>query len=125
MAEAMLQQLRAILPEESGTSEVDFGDLAFVCECQVANRGEFVEIRIAVAGFLQRGLRAAQLLVLHLQFNLVHPEFVQQFLRRARHQLYIRRVHELRLGNFSQLVLLVWLLTQGTSLAEVRFPVLV
>ena len=47
---------------------------------QVADGGELVKVHVAVAGFLQGELSAPQLIVLHLQLDLVHLELVQDFL---------------------------------------------
>jgi hypothetical protein len=77
------EELCTVFSEQPGTGEVDFADQSGIGESQITHRGEFVEIRIAVAGVLQSGLGLAQGFVLHLQFDPVHIEIVQQFFARA------------------------------------------
>ncbi len=50
----------------------------FVVEADRGQRGEVVEIRVAVARFFQELLRFLQLAVLHLQLDLMNLEVVQQ-----------------------------------------------
>jgi hypothetical protein len=99
--ETMLQQGLAFPAQQLDAGEVDLLDDAFGRKRQVAEWGKFVEIEVAVAGFLQGMLRLAQGLVLHFQFDLVHLQFVQQFglgpLGRG-----LRRSGELRLGGRAQ-----------------------
>ena len=54
----------------------------------VANRGEIVEVEVIRQGVIERRLRAAQLLVLQLQLDLVYLQFVKHRAGRVgRHSL--------------------------------------
>ncbi len=50
-----------------------------ITEREIADGCKVVKIHIAVTGFLEGDLGLAQCLVLHLQFDLMHLKFVQQF----------------------------------------------
>ena len=63
--------------EQVGRGEVGFKDDVVVVERDVADGGEIEEFEVARAFDVDRGLQAAQFLVLHFQFDLVHEEFVQ------------------------------------------------
>ena len=84
-------------PSKDGARQVDFRDQALAGQGQVADRGELVEVHVAVARFLQGELGAPQLLVLHLQLDLVHLELVQELLGGLRRRTRVRGAGKLRL----------------------------
>ncbi len=45
---------------------------------EVAHRREVIEVGVAAAGVFQAGLGQPELVVLHLELDLVHPEFVDE-----------------------------------------------
>jgi len=61
-----------------GANDAGFG------QSQIANRGEVVEFNISFAGLFELKLSGAQLLVLHLQLNLVDVQLVQSGLELVR-----------------------------------------
>ena len=77
-SEAALQEVPAFVPQQRGGGEIHLLDHAIGIEGEIADRGEIVEIEIAVARRLQIALHQAQGLVLGLQFDLPHLQFVQQ-----------------------------------------------
>jgi hypothetical protein len=81
--EAALKQPLTVLAEQGGGGQIRFGDERLVIESQIPDRGEFIEVDVAVAGFFESELRSAQLVILHLELDLVHPELLQDFFRRG------------------------------------------
>jgi hypothetical protein len=77
MVEALLLELRALASKQRGSGKIDFGYLACGCEREVADRGKFVQARVAITRFFQSNLYLTQLLVLHLQLYLVYFQFLQ------------------------------------------------
>ena len=67
-------------PQQGGARQVDLRNQSLGGQGQVADGGELVKVHVGGAGFLQGELGAPQLLILHLQLDLVHLEFVQDFL---------------------------------------------
>jgi hypothetical protein len=63
-----------------GGHAVGLDDGAAHLQRQVAHRRALVQLRVAVARGFELGLRLAQLLVLHLELDLVHRNFVHQAL---------------------------------------------
>ena len=59
-------------------SEIGILDEPFGAQGQIAHRGHFKQIEQPCSGRLEFFLHPAQFLVLYLQLNLVHIEFVQQ-----------------------------------------------
>ena len=64
--------------EECGGGEVRFEDQALLAERAIADRGQIVEVEIPRPGGVQLRLRPPQLLVLHLEFDLVHAQLVER-----------------------------------------------
>ena len=64
--------------EEYGCGEVRFEDQPLLPYRAIADRGQVVEVEIPRPGGVQLGLRPAQLLVLHLEFDLVHAQLVER-----------------------------------------------
>ncbi|MCX6696504.1 MAG: hypothetical protein NTV84_02910 [Methanoregula sp.] len=54
---------------------------AFVGQREIACRGKLVEVKVFVPRLFQRELRFPEFLCLHLKFNLVYPEFMDEFFR--------------------------------------------
>jgi hypothetical protein len=89
--EKLTDQARPLFAEQRRTGEVDLVKPPFVVEADRGQRGEVVEIRVAVARFFQKLLSFPQLAVLHLQLNLMNPEVVQQLPRSIRAVLLLER----------------------------------
>jgi hypothetical protein len=81
---AGMPQVPAVDAKQRSGHEIGLGDLPVGGQREVTNRRELVEIRIAVARRLQGRLRFPQCLVLHLQLDLMHLEFVQHIGDRLR-----------------------------------------
>ena len=64
--------------EERGRGEVRLEDGVGLVERDVTHGSEIEEIEVAGALRIERGLQTTQLLVLHLQLDLVHEEFVHR-----------------------------------------------
>jgi hypothetical protein len=75
-------QRRPPYVEQGRGGQVGFEDQTLPADGAVADRRQVVELDIARPRFLERHLRVAQLLVLHFEFDLRHPQFVQRALRR-------------------------------------------
>jgi hypothetical protein len=76
--EAFTDQARALESQEARSREIGLTDLALPTQGQVADRGEFVEIREAGKTFLHLAPGPFQLLVLQLQLNLVDLQLVKK-----------------------------------------------
>lgn len=100
--ETAVNQLLALRSQQCDTGEIDFRDQPLARQGEVTDRGELVEIHIAVAGLFQRGIGAPQLFILHFQFDLMHLELVQQFLGRAGRRLFQRCVGKLGFSRLAQ-----------------------
>ena len=77
--EAGPPELPAVDAEERRGGQVGILDPAGGVDREVADRGEVVEIQVAIPGVCEIGLGALQLLVLHLQLDLMDLELVQEF----------------------------------------------
>ena len=66
--------------QQRGGGQVGLHDQAVVGHGAVAHRRQFVQIEPALAGCFELVFGPAQFFVLHLQFDLVHRQFVQQAL---------------------------------------------
>ena len=64
--------------QPSCSGEVGFHDETVPVEGQIADGGEVIEVGIPGAGFIELRLVPAKLIVLHLEFNLVHPQLVDK-----------------------------------------------
>jgi len=64
--------------EELGGGEVDLLDQPRLAQGQIPDRSQIVEVEVARSRTLQRCLGAAQLIVLQLQLDLMHTQFVDQ-----------------------------------------------
>ena len=73
-----VNKLLAFHAEQPGAGEIDFGDLGFRSQCEIADRGELVQVKITVTRCFQSHMGLAQFFVLHLQFNLMHAQFMQE-----------------------------------------------
>lgn len=78
--EMTVLQLAEFLPQQCSTGKIHFSDQSFSGQGEVANQSEFIEGCIVVTGFFQNILYAPQFLVLHLQSDLMHLEFMQEAL---------------------------------------------
>ena len=74
-----IDQFLALYTQNCAASLISFYNDPVLGKSKIANRGEIIKLHIAVMGCLQRGISASQLLVLHLQFDLVCAKFVQMF----------------------------------------------
>ena len=52
--------------------------LSSLVQGEVAHRRKVIEVGVAAAGLFQAGLGQPELVVLHLELDLVHPEFVDE-----------------------------------------------
>ncbi|MCK7497561.1 MAG: hypothetical protein MZW92_47350 [Comamonadaceae bacterium] len=77
--------------QESGGGEVDLLDQSRLVQGQISDRGQIVEVEIARSRTLQGLMGAAQLLVLQLQLDLVHAQFMDQPFGRLGHTIVSRQ----------------------------------
>ncbi len=92
--------------QQCGSGEVGFQEQSMLRQGAVAHRGQVIEVEIARPPGFDLLLGRAKLLVLHLQFDLVHPEFMKYLFdcfRGLRGQEYRFQSPGLLLGPFSQL----------------------
>lgn len=75
---APLDQRAPQLTEQRGTGKIDFDNKAIGVQGEIADRRKLVQIHVSIARRLERRLRPAQILVLHLQFDLMHLQFVHK-----------------------------------------------
>jgi len=64
--------------QQGGDGEVGLDEKILVTDGAITNWGLVVEVHVALSLGDQRRLRAAQLLVLHIQLDLMDPQFVQR-----------------------------------------------
>jgi len=64
--------------QQRGGGDVGFQNQPLFADRAVAHRGEVIEVEIARPDGVQLQLRMPELLVLHLQFNLMHLQFMQR-----------------------------------------------
>ncbi len=64
--------------EQTGPREVGLQDQTLFADGEVAHRRKIVKIKIPCPRGFEFALRPPQLLVLHLQFELMHLQFVEQ-----------------------------------------------
>ena len=67
--------------EHLGGSEIRFQNQPLLAEGDIAHRRQIVEVEIARSSGLQLHLGPAQFIVLHLQLDLVHPQFMERLPR--------------------------------------------
>jgi hypothetical protein len=79
-AEAPLQEPGALDAEQPGRSRVRLADHPLTVEGQVTRWGELEKVNVLGHERAQLGARLPEFLVLHLQLDLVHPEFMDQML---------------------------------------------
>ena len=75
----LANQLASRQTQQAGGFQVALQNVAGLAERQVTHRRHVVQVLVAASLNVQRHLNVTQLLVLHLQFNLVHLQFVQGF----------------------------------------------
>ncbi len=85
-------QVTALHIEQAAPLEIDLADEAAGVEGEIADRGELVQLAVAVAGLLEALPGLAQLFVLRLEFHLIDAELVDE-----RAQLRRRQRLDLRL----------------------------
>ncbi len=90
--------------EQRGAREVDLCNLGVGGQGDIAHRGEIVEVRVTVTRFLHGQMSLIQLLVLHLQFDLVHLQFVEQGIGGPARQQGRRGLGQLSFGARAQRV---------------------
>jgi len=92
LGEGPLPQLGYLMPDQFTEGAVGLEQAAFRAEHHEPDRRLVEEVEVAVAGLLQILLRAAQLVVLQLQLDLVDLQFLDQplrvLLRRRRRHLF-------------------------------------
>jgi hypothetical protein len=76
--EVLVQEAAALYSQDISGGEVGLGNPAPFVQAEVAHRGEVVEVGVSIPGFRQTHLGLPEFFVLHLQFDLVHPQFVDQ-----------------------------------------------
>lgn len=72
------QKPAALFFQELGGGDIGLNNPAPLVQGQEAHRGEIVKFGILAAGPFQTRQGLTQLFVLHFQFNLVHPQFMNQ-----------------------------------------------
>ena len=70
--QVLLDQVRSRHPQEIARGQIGFQDPPLLVHGEVADRGQLVEIEVASPRGLELLLRLAQLVVLHLQLDLVY-----------------------------------------------------
>ena len=78
LPEPLLDHGLSVQAQQGGPGQVDFQDPRLVVPEEIAHRGEVEEVVILLRGLLGLRLGPLQFLVLHLQFDLVDLQFVDQ-----------------------------------------------
>jgi hypothetical protein len=73
-------EVRAVDAQHPSRGEIDLPQSSVAVQAAVSDGCEIEQIRVPAARLLQQLLRLAQLSVLHLEFDLMHLELVQQAL---------------------------------------------
>ena len=76
--DALARQRAAGQAQQLGGGEVCLLNQAVFIDRAIRHRGEVIQVEIALARCIQIKLGAAQLFVLHLQFNLVHLQLMHR-----------------------------------------------
>ena len=66
--------------------------------------GEIIQIHVDVARFLYFDMSLAQGFILHLKFDLMHLQLMQEFIDRTSRQLGRLPARQLSLGGYAQFV---------------------
>ena len=77
---APMQQFPTLHSQQCRGGKVGLCDNALVGEGEIADRGELIKVEETVAAFLQINQRPPNIFILHLQFDPMHLEFMQNFL---------------------------------------------
>ena len=80
-AERLPDQGAACNPQQIGAGKIRFEDQSVFVQREIAHRRQVVQVEITCARSFQRFLRAAQFVVLQLQFDLMHLQIVKHALR--------------------------------------------
>ena len=81
LADWLLVQFDPFSAQQSSSGEVSLQDQPLLSDGKIAHRRHVVEVEIALPLDIQLHLGTVQLIVLHLQFDLMHPQFVDDLLR--------------------------------------------
>ena len=99
---APLDQRPPHLAEQRGTGKIDSGNKTVGVQGEIADRRKLVQIDIPIARNLERRLRPSQLLVLNLQLDLMHLQFVHKIGRRLLRHEISRRAPGQTLGSLGE-----------------------
>ena len=88
--QGVLNQRLSFHPEQFGGGEVGFQDHPLLVQGHVADRGQVIEVEVAFPRGFQFRLRPAQFLILHLQLDLVNPQFMEHLLHLLGRQVVLR-----------------------------------
>jgi hypothetical protein len=80
-AEAPADQLRPFPAQQASGGQIDIANDPVCIEGRVTDRGKIVQVSVFLQCRLHLGPGVAQILILHLQLDMVHLQFVQQLLR--------------------------------------------
>jgi hypothetical protein len=75
-----MEQLCPLDTQKVGSREIDFQNFSSLAECEIANPGKIVEIGIHGSRLLNLCPIPPQLLILHLQLNLMYVKLVDELL---------------------------------------------
>ena len=76
-AEKLLDQSASVRAQQGRSGKVGLQDLPLLADGAIAHRGQIVQVEIARPRGVQFRLGPAQFVVLHLQFDLMHLEFME------------------------------------------------
>ena len=70
-------QMAPLFSQQGSSGEIGLQDYSLFIEGDISHRGKVVKIKILFAGCFEFLLRMAKLVILHLKFDLVHPQLVE------------------------------------------------
>jgi hypothetical protein len=78
LGDRLLDQLAHLQPQQIRGGQVGFEDASLFIDGAITKWRPVVQVRVVRPSCIQLFLGVAQFLVLHLQLNLVHPQFVDK-----------------------------------------------
>ncbi len=69
-------QMAPLFSQQGSSGEIGLQDYSPFIEGEISHRGQVVKIKILFAGCFEFLLRMAKFVILHLKFDLVHPQLV-------------------------------------------------
>jgi hypothetical protein len=68
--------MTSLFSQQCSYAEIGLKDYSFFIDGDISRRGHVIKVKILFAGCLEFLLRATELFILHLKFDLVHTQLV-------------------------------------------------